>query len=272
MRIDDPDFCFSVLQQVNYYRLMAFTLTYKKNDGSDKYIDGTSFTDIFDLYQFDYKLRHMLVGVLEGIEIAFRTKIAYYFGHTYGSLGYTKSEYSSNEEHHLKMLDELKKAIESNQEVFVEHHLTKYGGQFPVWVAVELLSFGVVSKFYANMLIEDKKAITSKYYNTTTDYLSTWIRTAVHLRNTSAHYGRLYNKFLKVTPKLHNRFKNKLENKLLFTGLFVLRELAPSQKEWLSFVTNLEALIEEYSHVVDLAVMGFPDDWESYLRDNKYCK
>jgi len=53
----------------------------------------------------------MLVGVLEGIEVAFRTKIAYYFGHKYDSLGYMQSENFSNEERHRRMLDELNKAI-----------------------------------------------------------------------------------------------------------------------------------------------------------------
>jgi len=135
-----------------------------------------------------------------------------------------------------------------------------------------MLSFGAVSKFYANTLVEDQKAMAAEYYNTTPDYLTTWLRTAVHLRNTSAHYGRLYNKFLKVTPKLHNRYKGKLHSKLLFTGLFVLRELAPSHKEWMAFVISLEALIEEFSHVIDLSVMGFPEDWPMYLRDTKYRK
>jgi abortive infection bacteriophage resistance protein len=47
------------------------------------------------LYEFDKKLRQLLIGVLESMEIAFRTHIAYDLAHI-GSLGYEKSENLSN--------------------------------------------------------------------------------------------------------------------------------------------------------------------------------
>lgn len=46
------------------------------------------FSQIVSLYEFDKKLRHLLLGAIEGIEIAFRTHIAYHHSHKYSPLGY----------------------------------------------------------------------------------------------------------------------------------------------------------------------------------------
>lgn len=271
MIIDDVDRALSVLRRVNYYRFTAYTLTYRHR-GNDSYKPGTTFKKVYDLYEFDRKLRHLLVGVLESVEISFRTRLAYYSGHKHGSLGYEQSENFIDESRHTKMLAELAQSISNRQEVFVDHHIKNYDSQFPVWVALELLSFGVTSKFYANLKQQDQISFASEFYNTTPDFLSTWLRTAVHFRNVCAHYGRLYNKFLKVTPKLHDRHKGRLHSKKLFTGIFVLRELCASGQDWRTFVTSLEGLIEQYSYVLDLHNMGFPSNWIELLTDVSYTK
>jgi abortive infection bacteriophage resistance protein len=57
--------------------------------------ENVTFKHIYRLYEFDKKLRQLLIGVLESMEIAFRTHIAYDLAHI-GSLGYEKSENLSN--------------------------------------------------------------------------------------------------------------------------------------------------------------------------------
>ena len=158
--ISDNENALNVLRSVNYYRFSAYTLTLK-NRSTNEFHENTTFEDVFRLYEFDSKLRHLLVGVLEAIEIAFRTRVAYEFAHSYGPLGYQKSEYFKKEEFHQDILKELQNAIAKNQEIFIEHHKKKYGGEFPIWVAIELLSFGTVSKIYANMLDHDKDKLES---------------------------------------------------------------------------------------------------------------
>ncbi len=63
-------------------------LIYKKDD---KFYEGTSIEDIYNLYEFDKKFRNLLMSTLESIEVAFRTRIAYLIAHQYGALGYIRT-------------------------------------------------------------------------------------------------------------------------------------------------------------------------------------
>ncbi len=83
--IDDEGIAISVLQNINYYRLSAYLLTYKIKDGS---YNGASIMDAYRLYQFDQKLRKLILPMLENVEIAFRTHIAYLIAHKYGAIEY----------------------------------------------------------------------------------------------------------------------------------------------------------------------------------------
>ncbi|MDM5211019.1 Abi family protein [Peribacillus sp. NJ4] len=62
-----------ILQRINYYRLSAYGLTLKDPINNDQYVNGASFNKLLSLYEFDRKLRVLLISVLETIEIAFRT-------------------------------------------------------------------------------------------------------------------------------------------------------------------------------------------------------
>lgn len=132
---------------------------------------------VYRLYEFDKRLRNLIQSHLEPIEVAFRTHIAYRLAHQYGALGYLQDANFINAEYHAKFMDELKREIDRRQdELFVAHHLQKYGGQFPIWVAVEVLSFGTLSKLYANLLPEDKGSIAKGYYQAPFIYVVSWLR------------------------------------------------------------------------------------------------
>ena len=64
-------------------------------------------------------------------------------------------------------------------------------------------------KMYNNLLDEDKDEIADKYYNTKGEYVRTWLHALSNIRNRCAHYGRLYNKNLTVTPKLFRSDRKK---------------------------------------------------------------
>jgi hypothetical protein len=58
--IDDDTFCEEKLQLINYYRLSAYFLPFKNKDGS--YKRETSFKRVYRIYQFDSKLRSILLS------------------------------------------------------------------------------------------------------------------------------------------------------------------------------------------------------------------
>lgn len=261
--IGDEDEATSILQKVNYYRLSAYLLTYKAKDGSYR---GASIEDAYSLYRFDKGLRNLILPNLENIEIAFRTHIAYLIAHKYGALGYKNHQNFKDTGYHKAMLSDFEDAIKRSSEIFVGHHKRKYGGVFPIWVIIELTTFGTLSKIYNNLVDSDKDAIASQYYNTKGDFVRTWLHSLATLRNICAHYGRLYNRQLRVTPRLFTADKKKgIRNSTVFANIFVMGRLTVDKAEWGHFVTRLTALLEQHE-VVDLKYLGFPRDWEKVLR------
>jgi len=55
--ISDEIFATTVLSRVNYYRLTAYLLPFRRPDGS--YVQGTDFNTVYRIYEFDRKLRHI---------------------------------------------------------------------------------------------------------------------------------------------------------------------------------------------------------------------
>ncbi len=263
LQVNDEKKAVEILSRVNYYRLSAYMLSFKT---ANRFFDGVSFDDIYNLYIFDKKMRSMIMGKLETIEIAFRTHIAYLIAHKYGATGHENPENFRNTTYHHNMLQNFLYEIERSDEIFIQHHKSSYGGVFPIWVVIELASFGLLSKIYNNMKKEDQDQIARDYYQTNGEYVKTWLYTLTVFRNICAHYGRLYNRRLKITPKLFKKDRKKgISNNTVFSVLFISGRLISNKDEWSNFVTNLAALIDN-NEKIDFKPMGFPENWESILR------
>lgn len=109
--IENPINAEKTLQRINYYRLTAYGLTLKDTFHTDEYINGATFSKILSLYEFDRRLRLLLMGALETIEIAMRTNISYEMAHKFGSLGYKDKENFINEKYHHDFLNEPENLI-----------------------------------------------------------------------------------------------------------------------------------------------------------------
>ena len=58
--------------------------------------------------------------------------------------------------------------------------------------------------------------------------------------------------------------QNGINNLRVFATLLTLKHLLPNDKQWITFVDNIELLIEKYSNV-KLSIIDFPQDWKDYL-------
>ena len=125
--IENDDFAISILKRVNYYRLSAYMLTHKNTDGN---YNNISIEEVYDLYLFDKRLRNLILLMLENIEIAFRTHIAYLIAHKYGALGYKEPNNFRNASYHKGMIDTFNYEIDRSDEIFVSHHKSEYNGVF----------------------------------------------------------------------------------------------------------------------------------------------
>lgn len=262
--IEDESYAKFVLSNVNYYRFTAYLLTFKGDD--DKYIDAPRFEDIAQIYKFDRELRSLLMDMTGNIEISFRTYIAYTLAINYGTLGYLNRKNFINEKFHRNFLLSLEKEKTNNSnKLFIKHHNDKYEGKIPIWVATEIMTFGMLSKLYSNMLPTDKTYIKNNLCKVNPTLVDTWLQSLTHIRNQCAHYGRIYNTiFPDVKIKKEDK-KYEIDKKTIFANILVIKHLNSDNEMWQKFVSKLKDLIDEYSEVIELKLIGFPENWLKIL-------
>ena len=258
--ISDDNICKSKLINIGYYRLKAYTLTFKRKDGT--YKDGFSFYRVSRLYDFDKELRALLSPIIETIEISWRARLVYFHAQKYGPLGYLDEKSFGLNHNHIRFkakIEELKEQYKTL--LFVKHYNEQYNGVFPLWVIAELFTFGTTSYFYDDLLTSDKKAFAGVNY----EKLSGWLRCCTDLRNICAHHGRLYYRIFTSMPAGFNISEN--EARRLWGAILAVRALYPDEEEWNSkFIPRLSQLFDDYCDAIDLYHMAFPVDWKDKLK------
>ena len=267
--IGDPDRARNILSTVNYYRLTTYGKHLRQADDPEKFQPGVTLETLYGLYQFDMNLRHLLLPVLEFFEVQLRAKIAYQLAITYGSLGYMDAEnfrpetLANGSSVHKNLIGKFKNEVKRQGALpFVRHHKVKYGGQFPIWAAVELFTFGMLSSLFDIMRESDQHAV-SRAYDLSPESLSALIAAAVNVRNICAHYNRLYNQSLEDQPILPNRLRP-YESDRLFPLLLAFAHVLGRERVFTRLVTGI-ALLEEDDPEADLACCGFPENWRYVL-------
>jgi abortive infection bacteriophage resistance protein len=90
--VADRQALISRLQAVNYYRLTGYLHPFRILDASgkptDQFAAGTNLDTVWRRYNFDRRLRILLLDAIERIEVAVRTKFIYHFVHAHGPFGY----------------------------------------------------------------------------------------------------------------------------------------------------------------------------------------
>lgn len=265
--INDDKKCISILKSINYYRLSAYFLPFKLDNGN--YEEGLSFERVFSIYEFDRKLHGILFNALEETEIFLRSKIAYFHAHKYGALGYMdKANFSVKAELHENFIENFKREIDKNKNIlFVKHHIYKYGGEFPIWAASEMFTFGMLSKFFANMTCQDRENLSNDIYKTNPKFVGSWLRCCTDLRNICAHYGRLYFRTFSAAPSGIDNLEEKSKRKL-FGAILSLKKLYPFKDKWDNeTLKKLMSLVDEHKSDIDLEHIGFSYKWIEELKN-----
>ena len=240
-----------ILESINYYRLTAYFLPFKKSD--DTYIEGTTLEKVYQIYEFDRKLRHLLFEIIEEIEIMLRRQLSNLHAERYGALGYQNSDNFSAKHNHQLFLDHIQRNIENNKtQPCVKHHFNKYNGNFPIWVILELSTMGELSYFFSDMHMKDRKALSRNLFHTVPKNINSWLLCLTNLRNYCAHYNRLYYTIFPAQPAIPEDFPHTLK-KRIFDYILVLKFLYPNKAKWNLFVARLQALLEEYREVIQFS-------------------
>ena len=269
LQVENADRARHILSTVNYYRLTTYGKHLRREDDPERFMDGVTLDDLYDLYQFDMGLRHQILPVLEFFEVQLRAKISYHLAMAYGSTGFTNAANfrldRQSQGSHKSLMNKFRIEVDREDDLaFVRHHQTKYGGKFPVWAAVELFSFGMIAQLFAILTEDDQWAI-SKQYKLSPEELSALIGAAVDVRNTCAHYGRLYNQTMEDRVILPPKYAP-YDSDYVFPILLMLKVPAGGHRVYSDMIRGIAALEKEFP-TAELKLCGFPEDWEDILRN-----
>lgn len=212
--ISDDESATQCLHRNGYYRLSAYWYPFRtlvNNERTDTFLPDSKFEDARALYVFDKKFKLLLLDAIEGVEIATRAEIALCLGArdtfahinpTFFRPSFTDVD-SEGQSKHLLWLAKFDNAVSNSSHEFVRHHKVKYGEEasLPIWIAIELWDFGMLSKFYSGMNTEDCVCVATRFAMPHWHLMRSWLHTLNYVRNVIAHHGRLWNLNLTVSPK-----------------------------------------------------------------------
>jgi abortive infection bacteriophage resistance protein len=308
MEITDLTAASNCLSRIGYYRLSGYWYPFRKSHIStnpltgetlfhpstgkaqviveDDFRPGTTFQQVMDLYVFDKRLRLLFLDAIERIEVALRVDIALLIGERdpwahrdpnqlHGKFSKTVMDHRAKKNEHQKWLERLDSTFRRSSEEFVKHFKRKYTEeQPPIWIAIELWDFGMLSVFLSGMKMADQEQLASKYGLPRTNMLTSWVRNINNVRNICAHHSRLWNRSPadQMSPPKHGEIAeldhlasdHMAQSRIYATAVvlqFFLRTLNPTSSWASRFKSQCFRL--PTAPVLSLSQAGFPSGWEA---------
>ena len=203
-----------ILERENYYNVIngykELFLASKATAASDEvYKAGTTFDEVYALYNFDMELRNIYLKYLLRLENTFKTVIAHEFSVKYGHDNYLKIEnFDRSSERNIsssiKLIGDIQQEIArqmSKHHQAVTHYMTEHG-YIPLWVLVNVLTFGKIEYFYKNMKPADKTTV-ARQFNVQPDELAKFMHMLALARNKCAHDERFFD--IKFKERIHTK-------------------------------------------------------------------
>jgi abortive infection bacteriophage resistance protein len=303
MTITDEGKAASYLERVGYYRLSGYWYPFRRRVPStdargksvltvlDGFVPGTEFRHALDLYVFDKRLRMLMLDAIERVEIGLRVDVGLMIGardpwahrnpvelHPDFAV---KTNPKTNLIEHQEWMAKQDRLAARSREDFVEHFRKRYESPLPIWIAIELWDFGLLSRLVGGMRHADQETIAAKYGLPRRELLTTWLRAINHVRNICAHHGRLWNRSPSDQPKrirvgevpmldhIASDAPKPLSNKLAPVRLYAtaaaiqcfLRTINPTT----TWVQRLKHHMASFPTVpaTNVSHTGFPPGWEA---------
>lgn len=277
--LDDAQ-AISLLQNVGYYRLAGYAYPLLDFPARKVFKSGTTLDQILRLYDFDRSLRLLLLDAIERFEVSLRSRIVAQTCSAWGAHWFMNAIRFHPQFHFVRFIEQVEREMgvrydpitmlrilpTFHAETFVQHYYAKYGDPHlpPFWMTAEVLTLGSLSKLYKGIGDSAIKASMASPFGVPAKMFEGWLHSLAHLRNISAHHGRLWNRIFSIKPPMAQKHRgimhapNKLEGHLvvLVDSLDVIH---PGH----SFRQDFKALLARYPEI-DSSAMGFVNGWNSH--------
>jgi len=227
------------LKHHNYYKLRGYWLYFEK-----KGIKAT-FEDVINLYNFDSELRLLITKYLQTIELSIKSHFSYILTIKYNNPHIILDEsIFKNKTFFKEGIEKLEKSFNDSDELFAIHYRNTYDEPLPpLWVCVEFMTFGELSRWIYNLNDKDTKLIAKEYYIKSASIFKSFLYHLTEIRNKCAHHSRIWNKSFShkfVIPKEFKEYFDSNTYKLSHTLLVMKLLLKPiKQDNILKDVLNL---------------------------------
>ena len=196
--IDDYLFTEDILIRENYFFISGYRHLFLKSPKDRNFIKGTTFRELYALFNFDRQVRNIVFKNLLIIENNLKSIISYQLSKKYGfrEKDYLRPEnFTKVPDKQRQLNDTLKKMkrqirVNGAQHSATSHYLNNYG-YIPLWVVVKVLSFGIVGELYTVMKREDQEEI-ANIYDLSINNLLTYLPILSNYRNLCEHEDILY--------------------------------------------------------------------------------
>jgi len=281
--IPDRNIAEQYLKRIGYFALIGGYKKPFKNSTTRKYKDNTTFNEIVALYRFDENMRELFLKYMLRIERHIRTLLSYAFVKKFGE---NQTAYLDANNYNVthknsrrinKLIGEITTILQSNDYPYINYQRTQYGN-VPLWVLVNVLSFGKLSMMYQFLLQAQQIEISKNFDHINERELQQFLSVLTKFRNVCAHNERLYSyktknsipdKLLHAKLGIPQRGTEYAAGKNdLFAVVIIFRYLL-SLEEFKAFKSLLDkyikSFLKETTHITEadlLHIMGFPIKWK----------
>lgn len=286
--INDIDKTEELLLRENYFFINGYRHIFMKNHKEDSFIPGTTFEELYAVFQFDRSFRNVLFKNLLIVENNLKSIIAYKLSKKYGirEKDYLKPSNFSQDIKKVRqvndVLNKIKRQIKLNgrQHSATLHYISNYG-YVPLWILVKLLSFGMINELYSILKPDDKLAI-AEYYNLDVETLGIYIALLSNYRNLCAHEDIVYDhRTQKEIPdtRYHMELDVPTTNDEYVYGkndifaVIIMLKCMLTESDFTDFVNEVSYdlnLLDGRVNIIPqskiLDRMGFPSNWEEIAK------
>lgn len=286
--INDVDKAEELLLRENYFFINGYRHIFMKSSKGDEFIKGTTFEELYAVFQFDRSFRNVLFKNLLIVENNLKSVMAYNLSRKYGikEKDYLKPSNFSQDSKKIRqvndVLNKIKRQLKLNgrQHSATLHYLSNYG-YVPLWILVKLLTFGMINELYSILKPEDKLTI-ANYYNLDVETLSIYISLLSNYRNLCAHEDIVYeHKTQKeiLDTKYHRELNIPTMNDEYIYGkndmfaVVIMLKYMLNDSDFVDFVNEVNydlSILDGKVNIIPqskiLDRMGFPSNWDEIAR------
>ena len=199
--INDIEYTKEVLLRENYFFIMGYRHLFLKHDSSRKFIDGTTFDELYSLFVIDRMFRNIIFKNILIVENNYKSIFSYTLSKNYGykERDYLNAKNFDNDKSRSRQINDLIRKVKrqfnvnGRQHGATSHYIDNYG-YIPLWIGVKVISFGLMSEMFSILKPSDKVSIAS-VYKIEPDEMEMYLPILANYRNLCAHEDIVFNHF-----------------------------------------------------------------------------